>query len=35
MLQLRRHPLATLVCVAAALLLQVFAALFMKRRNLT
>jgi len=33
--KLRRHPLALLLCLAAALLLQVFAALFMKRRNLT
>jgi len=30
--KLRRHPLAVLLCIAAALVLQIFAALFMKRR---
>ena len=29
---LRRHPLAVAACIAAALLLQCFAAFFMKRR---
>jgi len=31
--KLRRHPVAVLFCIAAALLLQVFAAFFMKRRT--
>ena len=29
----RRHPLAVAFCIAAALLLQAFAAVFMKRRT--
>ena len=32
-MKLRRHPVATLLCIAAALLLQAFAAFFMKRRT--
>jgi hypothetical protein len=31
--KLRRHPVVTLAFIAAALLLQVFAAFFMKRRT--
>jgi hypothetical protein len=31
--KLRRHPVVTLLCIAAALLLQIFAAIFMKRRT--
>jgi len=31
-MKLRRHPVVTLAFIVAALLLQVFAAFFMKRR---
>ena len=31
-MKLRRHPVALFFCVVAALLLQTFAAFFMKRR---
>ena len=30
---LRRHPVALFFCVVAALVLQAFAAFFMKRRH--
>lgn len=32
-MKLRRHPVAVALCIAAALLLQAFAACFMKRRT--